>query len=101
MGYKIRYLPLAVQDIDVLAAYLMQFYPNTAGRMLQKMEHQINLLRDTPEMCEVYSSDPFYRRMVCSGYLVFYHIDEAQQVVDIHRVLRGSWDMCPSRFRGQ
>lgn len=93
MGYKIRYLPLAVQDIDVLTAYLTQFYPNTANHILQKMEHQIALLRDTPEMCEIYSFDPFYRKLVCSGYLVFYHVDKVQQTVDIHRILRGSWDI--------
>ena len=34
MDYKIKYLPLAVQDLRDIAQYLTGFYPKTAPRVL-------------------------------------------------------------------
>lgn len=93
MNYKIRYLPMADEDIEVLADYLSRFYHSTADQVLGEMEQRLNRLQDHPLMCEVYADDSFYRRMVVSDYLVFYHVNEQNRTVDIHRVLRGSWDI--------
>ena len=35
MTYKIKYLPLAVQDLNDIARYLSGFYPQTASRVLK------------------------------------------------------------------
>lgn len=93
MSYEIRYLPLADEDIEALAAYLSRFYPDTAACVLGEMEKQIASLREHPRMCEEYADDPFYCRIVVSNYLVFYHVNEQSKTVDIHRVLRDSWDI--------
>ena len=37
--------------------------------------------------------DPTYRKLVADQYLVFYHVNENVKVVEIHRVLRGSWNL--------
>lgn len=37
MTYKIRYLPLAVQDLNEIARYLSGFYPKTASRVLKEL----------------------------------------------------------------
>ena len=40
MTYKIKYLPLAVQDLNDIARYLSGFYPKTASRVLKELrEH--------------------------------------------------------------
>lgn len=44
-------------------------------------------------MCEIYHLDPQYRKMVVDQYLVFYRVNEDAQIVEIHRVLRGSWNL--------
>ena len=41
MTYKIRYLPLAVQDLNDIARYLSGFYPKTASRVLKEMRDKI------------------------------------------------------------
>ena len=64
MTYKIKYLPLAVQDLNEIARYLSGFYPKTASRVLKELREKIAKLGDTPKMCEVYRLDPAYRRMV-------------------------------------
>ena len=77
MTYKIKYLPLAVQDLNDIARYLSGFYPKTAN----------------PKMCEIYPLDPVYRQMVVEQYLVFYQVNDYARTVEIHRVLRGSWNL--------
>ena len=42
--YKIKYLPLAVQDLNDVARYLSGFYPKTASRVLKEMRERITKL---------------------------------------------------------
>lgn len=72
MTYKIKYLPLAVQDLNDIARYLSGFYPKTASRVLKEMRDKIAKPGDNPKMCEIYPLDPVYRQMVVEQYLVFY-----------------------------
>ena len=53
MTYKIKYLPLAVQDLNDIARYLSGFYPKTASCVLKELREKITKLGDTPKMCEV------------------------------------------------
>jgi len=48
MNYDIRYLPLAEEDLDALAAYLLRFYPGTASRVLNEIDKRISYLREHP-----------------------------------------------------
>lgn len=64
MTYKIKYLPLAVQDLNEIARYLSGFYPKTASRVLKELRDKIAKLGDNPKMCEIYPLDPVYRQMV-------------------------------------
>lgn len=93
MSFEIRYLPLAVQDLDQMTEYLLQFYPDTASRTLREIEKKLAMLSKMPEMCEVYEPNPFYRKMIAGKYLVFYHVNEQQHTIDVYRVLRGAWDV--------
>ena len=93
MTYKIKYLPLAVQDLNDIARYLSGFYPKTASSVLKELREKITKLGDTPKMCEVYHLDPAYRRMVVDQYLVFYRVNDEIKTVEVHRVLRGAWNL--------
>lgn len=93
MAYKIKYLPLAVQDLHDIAEYLSQFYPGTAPRVLRTIRDKIANLKDMPEMYERYEQEPDYRKLPAEQYLVFYQVQEEKQIVEIHRVLRASWNL--------
>lgn len=93
MTYKIQYLPLAVQDLHDIARYLSGFYPKTARRVLKELRERIVKLSDTPRMCETYQPDPDYRKMVVDQYIVFYQVKDDARTVEIHRILRGSWNL--------
>ena len=92
MTYKIKYLPLAVQDLNDIARYLSGFYPKTASRVLKEMRDKITKPGDNPKMCEIYPLDPVYRQMVVEQYLVFYQVNDYARTVAMHRILRGSWN---------
>lgn len=93
MSYKIKYLPLSVQDLQEIAQYLSHFYLKTAGRVLREMQQKIAQLSNMPERYAVYPFDPFYRKMVVDQYLVFYRVNNSTHIVEIHRILRGSWNL--------
>lgn len=76
-----------------IARYLSGFYPKTSNRVLKEMREKITKLGDTPNMCEIYRLDPTYRRMIVDQYLVFYRVNDKAKVVEIHRILRGSWNL--------
>jgi len=82
-----------VQDLNDIARYLSGFYPKTASRVLKELREKITKLGDTPKMCEVYRLDPAYRRLVVDQYLVFYRVNDENKIVEIHRVLRGAWNL--------
>ena len=99
MTYKIKYLPLAVQDLNDIARYLSGFYPKTASRVLKEMREKITKLSDTPKMCEIYPLDPVYRKMVIDQYLVFYQVND--QITEswkstvscaVHGICRSIWN---------
>ena len=89
MTYKIKYLPLAVQDLNDIARYLSGFYPKTARRVLKECGKRSQSW-GMPHGCV--KSMPLTRPMA-DQYLVFYHVNENVKVVEIHRVLRGSWNL--------
>ena len=93
MVYKIQYLPLAVQDLNGIANYLSNFYSNSTVRVLKLLREKIEKLAQTPRMCAVYPQEPFYRKLVADQYIVFYRIREEKKIVEIHRILRGSWNL--------
>lgn len=103
MTYKIKYLPLAVQDLNDIARYLSGFYPQTARRVLKEMREKITKLGDTPRMCEVYALDPTYRKLVADQYLVFTMSMRTSRwwrstvYCAAHGICRSTWNKTKSR----
>ena len=93
MTYKIKYLPLAVLDLDALASWLSRFYPGTLRRTMGDLKKKIGDLSSFPGMGSEYPSDPYYRKIACGNYLIFYHVAESNHTVEIHRILRASWNI--------
>ncbi|MDR3052402.1 MAG: type II toxin-antitoxin system RelE/ParE family toxin [Coriobacteriales bacterium] len=93
MQYRIKYLPIANRDILAIAEHVSSFSPVAAGKLLDRMETLIADLSQLPYLWEAYPEDPFYRRIVLDAYLVFYHVNEADGSIEIHRVLHGVRDI--------
>ena len=44
-------------------------------------------------MYERYEQEPDYRKLPAEQYLIFYKVQEEKQIVEIHRILRASWNL--------
>ncbi|AEF84957.1 conserved plasmid protein [Treponema primitia ZAS-2] len=90
MGYEIRFLDSALEDVDSIIVYLSQFYPSTPQKFLDALERCTVNLKNNPVMYALYPDNPAFRRVVLSDYLVFYKVDEEKSLVEIYRILHGS-----------
>jgi len=86
MSFRVIFLEKAEADMDNIEEYLSQFYASTVRNFFIQLKEQVFRLEDTPYMCQTYEEDPFFRKMVAGNYVLFYSIDEARNVVLIHRI---------------
>jgi plasmid stabilization system protein ParE len=93
MKYQVTFLESARQDNKSIKKYLSRFYPGTPKRFSAKLKSYTANLMDMPYMFPVYEENRRYRKMVVANYLVFYTVDDTQHLVQIHRIIPGTWDI--------
>lgn len=99
---KIRYTPVAVDDIDEIFSYISQDNIVAAEKMLQKLDERIAKLAEFPNMGSILSDEEYtmikrgYRFIVVHPYLVFYRIID--NIVIIHRILHSRRDYLRELF---
>lgn len=92
-NYRIRYTPLANEDLDEIDTYIstVLLNPQAALNLLGKMEESINRLKRFPligsKLEDPYLASKGYRKLVVQNYLVFHLVDQAQKEVIIMRVM--------------
>ena len=95
-NYRIRYTPLAYEDLDEIDSYITDTLCNesAAEQLLAEMERSINQLRQFPQIGskveDAYLAEKGYRKLVVENYLVFHLINEAAKEVIIMRILYGA-----------
>ena len=92
-AYNVKLLNIAERDIDEICEYLSQFYPSTPGKFLDALDKDFENVNLNPYMYPVYEYNKKYRRIVTNDYLVFYIIDEENNLVRIYRILHGKQDV--------
>ncbi|GHU59893.1 hypothetical protein FACS189444_6070 [Spirochaetia bacterium] len=93
MPYKVQFLEIAKQDKNQIKNYLQRFYPGTPKKFIEKLKECIHNIKTMPYMYPVYEHDPDYRKIVIRNYLAFYTINEEKKILEIHRILPGTWDL--------
>lgn len=95
-SYRIRFTPLAFDDLNETDAYISETLCNEAAaqRLLKEMEESVNQLKQFPrigsEVEDAYLASKGYRKLVVDNYLIFHLINEAQREVVIMRVIYGA-----------
>ena len=89
MAYEVKLLSLAENDIDEICEYLSQYYPGTPGKFLDALEKEFNRVSLNPNMFSKFEYNKEYRKLATGDFLVFYKIDEENNLVRIYRVLHG------------
>lgn len=102
---KIKYTPIAVDDMDEIFSYISKDNVVSAESLLKKINNGINRLAVFPNMGSVLSEEEFtlvnhgYRFIVVQPYLVFYRIID--NTIIIHRILHGRRDYLRELFTTQ
>lgn len=93
---RVRYRPIAIAQLDAIAAYLSRQNPVAAQRVLARIKASIALLTDFPHSARV-GTIPGVRELpiVRYPYIVLYSVNEAAGEVMILRVRHTAQD--PSR----
>ena len=99
---KIKYTPVAVDDMDEIFSYISQDSVTAAETMLERLDRQIAGLAEFQHKGSVLSDEEYtliqrgYRFIVVEPYLIFYRILE--NTIIIHRILRGRRDYLRELF---
>lgn len=99
---RIKYTPIAIDDMDEIFSYISQDNVVNAETMLGKINDGITRLVDFPNMGSILSEDEYtlvnrgYRFIVVHPYLVFYKI--IANTVVIHRILHSRRDYLRELF---
>lgn len=99
---KIKYTPVAVDDMDEIFSYISKDNVAAAEALLEKITAGISRLAEFPNMGSVLSNEEYtlvkggYRFIVIQPYLVFYRIIDHSIIV--HRILHGRRDYLRELF---
>ena len=89
---KIKYLPIAQQDLFDIFDYIREDNPAAAKQFIDKIDKSISKLESFPQLGVVPKDDRLemlgYRMLVIDNYLVFYVIKE--NMIEIRRIIHGS-----------
>ena len=90
--YKLRYLPVAQDDLVSIFDYIAKDSPERALAFLGKLDKRISMLEQQPLLGRVPRHQKLkeygYRVLIIESHLVFYVVRNKVEVV--HRVIHGS-----------
>ena len=95
--YKIRYLPLALDDLKSITRYITYQLkaPQAAERLLSKIDKEVLKIAENPFRCHLYNSieklKHEYRILHINNYSLFYVVNNDK--VEIHRVIYSRRDI--------
>lgn len=87
--YSVKLMSRALQDLNGIYDYIARtlLEPNTALKLVEKIENGINSLKTMPYRCPerrrgIYANRG-YRQLLVGNYAVIYRVDEAKKLVII------------------
>ena len=99
MAFRIRFSEQAAQDLSDIVEYISDVLcnPGAAERFYNEVNKRLNKLSDNPFIYPLSRNSKLnaegYHVSVISNYLLFYLIDETDNVVDISRIIYGKRDI--------
>ena len=90
--YKLRYLPVAQDDLISIFDYIAKDSPERAMAFVEKLDKRIGILEQQPNLGRIPRHSKLkqfgYRVLIIESYLIFYVI--RNKVIEINRVVHGS-----------
>jgi len=95
--YKIRYLPLALDDLRNIIQYIADTLesPRAAEKFLLKIDKEVLKIADNPFRCRLYTTSVKlkydYRVLHIDNYSLFYEVEKEK--IEIHRIIYSRRDI--------
>lgn len=99
MSWNIVYTAQARQDLRDIYEYIALglLAPETATGQTQRIMKAIRSLREMPMRHQLYEEEPWHSRGIrflpIDNYLIFYLLEETQNIVNIVRIMYGGRDV--------
>jgi len=94
MQYRIKKLKSFDKSAFEADSQLYTLSPSAADRYFDDYNSKIELIKENPFIYQVFADDPYFRSApLVYGYRLFYHIEEQNNIVVLHRVLHGAMDL--------
>ena len=94
MQYRIKILPSFRKSALEADVSLYALSPKAADKYFEDYNHKIELIQNDPEMFQAFEDDPYFRSApLVYGYRLFFHVDDQNRNVVLHRVIHGAMDI--------
>ena len=92
--YEIVLTNMAKEDLEKIYNYIFDNLkePNTADKLMHKIEKEIFMLENSPYICmevHIKPRNKMYRRLIVENYIVLYRVIEEKKQVVIFHILYG------------
>ena len=92
--YKLKYLSSFDDDLIEVEIYLMEYSPAACDKLTESIIEKVADLIHHPYLYPISPYDNRLRFIVLPyKYILFYHVNEADRVIEIMRILRGMMDI--------
>ena len=94
MLYRINRLKSFEKSAFDADSHLYALSPKAADRYFEDYNSKVELLSENPYIYQVFEDDPYFRSApLVYGYRLFYHINEHDKSVILHRIIHGAVDL--------
>jgi plasmid stabilization system protein ParE len=94
MPYKVKALPSFSKSAFEADSNLYALNPKAADKYFTDYNHKIELIQDNPKMFQRLEDDSYFRSVpLVYGYRLFYHLDDQEKIIILHRVIHGAMDL--------
>ena len=94
MPYRIKQLKSFGKSAFDADSRLYALNPKASDKYFNDYNNKIELIKENPYIFQVFEDDPYFRSAsLVYGYRLFYHVDEQNKAVILHRIIHGSMDL--------
>ena len=94
MPYKIKRLTSFDKNAFEADSHLYALSPKAADKYFEDYSQKTELIKENPYIFQAFEDDPYFRSAsLVYGYRLFYHVDEQNKTVILHRVIHGAMDL--------
>ena len=91
MAYRIKKLKSFDKSAFEADSNLYALSSKASDKYFEDYNRKIELIKENPFIFQVFEDDPYFRSApLVYGYRLFYHVDEQNTTIILHRIIHGA-----------